>query len=701
MTVDIEPLDWVEAVRLERWKRAAALIDALPEQDRSRPEVRYVRARVAFALKDYARTLTLLEELDKQLALLASDIGHYRAEAQLHAGQEKEAVQYFARRSSVRALTKAAIAWSRANQPSQARAAIDRAIRLAKKRTDQAVIEARQLRAKLAEKAGDQAVAIMDLRFVARHASDPHDAEQASARLEKLAPKQRLTSREHMARARYHARRGHTEQTDKEIERAVKAPGGPPSKVDQLLARARALYKSRSDYAGAAQAYEQAAQLPGGHVPQCMYFAAKAWSRANDNERGLELYARLIKKYPRSPWSERASYYAPRLRRLQAQWALAAKGYTAYAKRYPKGQFADEIAYELALCQLLAGKHDDARQRFIRLARVADESLDATSYRYLAAVAAHGAGKSKEAVSAWRSIIESQPLSWFSLVSAARMASVGETPPPPIPPPFKRAAQPLNVKLPAAVRLLRDIGLDRDAERLLITLEGPIGRAYGDRGGEALCQAYQQLHTGARLHRIGQRHVPVRLVLLARSSATNWAWDCLYPRPYKGMVERLETRDRIPPGLLFGVMRQESAFNPEARSPVGARGLMQLMPATASKTARRMSLEIDDDVTCPGLNLELGSHYLGMLLQIMKGSVPLAVGSYNAGPIAVGRWLERTGDVPLDLWAALVPYRETRRYIWRVVGNWARYRYVEQGEAGIPALDLQLPSGISVPDDAY
>lgn len=700
--VDVAPDDWIEAVRLERWSRAAALIDTLPKDQQERPEIRYVRARVALELDDYARALGLLEGLEKKLPALATDIGHHRAEAQLHGGKEEEAARYFARQSSVRALTKAAMAWSRAGKAQQARATIDRAIHLAKKRVDQDVVEARQLRAKLAEQAGDRNVAIMDWRFVARHAPDAQDAHAASVRLETLAPKQRLTSDEHMQRARTHAQRGHADRAIAEIERAVKAPGGPPTEVDQLLARARAHYKSRSDYARAAQIYEQAAGMRGGHVPMSLYFAAKAWSRADDNERGLALYAKLIKSFPRSHWAERASYYAPRLHRLQAQWPQAAAGYDKYLKRYPRGTFADEAAYELAMCQLLAGQNTKARTRFDALARGADEALDALSYRYLSAVAAHRAGKTKDAIKSWRTLVESHPLSWFALVSAARLESVGQSPPPPIAPPPSTPAKPLEVRLPDTVRLLRDIGLDCDAESLLRTMEDAIAKAYGDRDGEALCSAYQQLHTGARLHRVGQRHAPARLVMMAPASANRWAWDCLYPRPYRAMVARLEEREDLPQGLLYAVMRQESAFNPTARSPVGARGLMQLMPPTARKTAGRMGVELEDDeVTSPGLNLEIGSHYLGMLMKIMKGSVPLAAASYNAGPNAVGRWLERTGEIPLDLWVSLIPYRETRRYVWRVVGNWARYRYVELGETGIPEMSLQIPPDIRVPDDAY
>ncbi|PIE05479.1 MAG: hypothetical protein CSA75_04525, partial [Sorangium cellulosum] len=129
----LETKEWVQAVRLEQWQLAANLIDALSEQKRQQPEIRYVRARVALALGDYQRTLTMLEDLEGQLPLLSADIGLYRAEAQLHAGRETDAAKYFARSPSVRSLTKAALAWSRAGQPKQARTTIDRAIYLSKK----------------------------------------------------------------------------------------------------------------------------------------------------------------------------------------------------------------------------------------------------------------------------------------------------------------------------------------------------------------------------------------------------------------------------------------------------------------------------------------------------------------------------------------------------------------------------------------
>jgi soluble lytic murein transglycosylase len=168
------------------------------------------------------------------------------------------------------------------------------------------------------------------------------------------------------------------------------------------------------------------------------------------------------------------------------------------------------------------------------------------------------------------------------------------------------------------------------------------------------------------------------------------------------LVEQLEQSEELPHGLLHAIMRQESGFDPQARSHAGARGLMQLMPRTASKTAERLGVTVSQEtIATPWLNLSLGAHYLSMLLRVFEQNVPLAVAAYNAGPIAVGSWLRRAGDLPLDLWVAQIPYRETRHYVWRVMGNFARYRYIARGDQGVPSVDLALPTGVTIPADAY
>jgi soluble lytic murein transglycosylase len=165
-------------------------------------------------------------------------------------------------------------------------------------------------------------------------------------------------------------------------------------------------------------------------------------------------------------------------------------------------------------------------------------------------------------------------------------------------------------------------------------------------------------------------------------------------------VARLESRYELPSALLYSVMRAESAFRPDARSPVGALGLMQLMPTTAARVAAELVITHDlHQLRHPAHNLHLGAYYLNKLLTTFDDHVPLALASYNAGPRAVERWLDGSGGLDLDLWVARIPFRETRDYVQSVVASWARYRYLD-GKP-IPQLQLELPTDLQVPSELY
>jgi soluble lytic murein transglycosylase len=135
--------------------------------------------------------------------------------------------------------------------------------------------------------------------------------------------------------------------------------------------------------------------------------------------------------------------------------------------------------------------------------------------------------------------------------------------------------------------------------------------------------------------------------------------------------------------LLHALVRQESAFDPGAHSRAGARGLMQLMPATAKKVARQLDLpehstsRLTDD---PLHNLTLGSAYLDTILSRYNGSMVLALAAYNAGPQRVDRWLEEYGDPRGSLdnaidWIESIPFSETRNYVQRILETLPIYRW--------------------------
>lgn len=157
------------------------------------------------------------------------------------------------------------------------------------------------------------------------------------------------------------------------------------------------------------------------------------------------------------------------------------------------------------------------------------------------------------------------------------------------------------------------------------------------------------------------------------------------------------------PALVLAITRQESGFDPLVRSGVGARGMMQLMPATAAATARRIGVSyaptmLDD----PDYNMRLGSSYLGSLISSFAGSYVMAVAGYNAGPGRSTQWAAFCGDPrassvdPVD-YIECIPFSETRNYVMRVLEAVAVYRAKLRGGGTPLNLTQDLRRGVYTP----
>jgi soluble lytic murein transglycosylase len=159
--------------------------------------------------------------------------------------------------------------------------------------------------------------------------------------------------------------------------------------------------------------------------------------------------------------------------------------------------------------------------------------------------------------------------------------------------------------------------------------------------------------------------------------------ELLYPKAYWGAVEQASEEYGMDPFLLLSLMREESRFDPGAISPAGAIGLMQLMPSTAKRTARKIDLEINgrDSMHEVESNIRLGAHYLDGLLHEFK-SVPPALAAYNAGERRVREWLRRGRYDSYDEFIEDIPFKETRNYVKRIVTTYFRYQ-----AAGYPEFD--------------
>ncbi len=166
-----------------------------------------------------------------------------------------------------------------------------------------------------------------------------------------------------------------------------------------------------------------------------------------------------------------------------------------------------------------------------------------------------------------------------------------------------------------------------------------------------------------------------------------------FPLDHLDSVRRHARDNNLDAGHVFAVIRQESAFNSDARSTAGAMGLMQLMPGTGKLTAKRnripyagagMLLDVDK-------NIQLGTSYLRQVMERFAGNPVLATASYNAGPHRVERWLPETGSEAAAIWIAGIPFTETRNYVQRVltyavIYDWRMQRTINPLEKRMPAV---------------
>lgn len=194
------------------------------------------------------------------------------------------------------------------------------------------------------------------------------------------------------------------------------------------------------------------------------------------------------------------------------------------------------------------------------------------------------------------------------------------------------------------------------------------------------------------------QHIPEADYLAAAALAIQWGWyeraiatvnlmndggyiPIRFPLAYREPILSTAETKKINPAWLFALIRQESLFSSDARSKVGALGLMQLMPNTASLIAQQQHMRFSTaSLFDASTNLNIGSIYLTKLLNRFKGQIILATAAYNAGPGRIDKWLAFNQHFPADVWIETIPWQETRQYVKNIMSGTTFYEH----ELGLP-----------------
>lgn len=171
----------------------------------------------------------------------------------------------------------------------------------------------------------------------------------------------------------------------------------------------------------------------------------------------------------------------------------------------------------------------------------------------------------------------------------------------------------------------------------------------------------------------------VMILLAVGSYAVYWTdWfqkKFVYPLPYQDLVYQYALENNISPYLVAGVILAESKFNPQAKSPKGATGLMQIMPETGQWIVSQIENEYEQvgDLTDPETNIQLGTWYLTSLRKEFSSNEVLMLAAYNGGRGNVKQWMNKYGWTMQFDDIQQIPFRETREYVGKVLHNKQRY----------------------------
>ncbi len=395
------------------------------------------------------------------------------------------------------------------------------------------------------------------------------------------------------------------------------------------------------------------------------YLRARSLIRDGQLSEGRSALLEIPRRFPRDTAAASSALFL--LADLAADGRTdleARKYYRRVALRYPSSRFAPMARFSAALIALLRKDAKVAGREFDELARRYPRSDEATAAIYWAGRSWAAAGETASAKARWRKVADGDPSSYYTGLAARRLGRApwvpqrvvdSFVPVPEVDSAVARAELLARLGLAAESRWEYDRVMksaDTSAERLLA-----MANAMRSQG-----RASQSIQLGRRA--------------LARGAAPDArTYRLVYPVVLDEALRAEAAEHQLDASLVAALIRQESMFNPAATSPVGARGLMQVMPELGGRLAQSLGYPVWDPVLLyqADVSLQLGTYHLQELAEKYRKPVHI-LAAYNAGASRVERWLRRRGVSDPEVFAERIPYTETRGYVRVIQRNQEIYR---------------------------
>ena len=415
-----------------------------------------------------------------------------------------------------------------------------------------------------------------------------------------------------------------------------------------------------------------------------LYYLGECARRLGRRKEFAQRAEELGKKYPGSPWYEEALFSLGNYYLLQDEPRTSRRYYERTARIFPHGK-RGPLAHWKVCWRAYLDRDPAAKSLLEEHVRLYAHSPRVAGAAYWLARIAEKSGSPVLARVLYAELTSRYPHYYYAQQARQRLALLGkaedaEKPEGPahlesVPAPRRlvkqRSAQ--TERRLRRGRLLYQLSLPDLAESELRSADYRAADSYWI-GLELARQTSErgEFHRGLRhMKRYGFGYLRFPFDSMPREF-----WEALFPMRWEKRLRARARPHRLDPYLVAGLIRQESEFNPRARSRAGARGLMQIMPATGRRLARRLGVSgySTRSLNSPDLSLRLGTRYLRDLFDQFENRTVPALAAYNAGEHRVEAWLASNGFNDPTEFVELIPFTETRGYVQAVIRNTAIYR---------------------------
>lgn len=481
-----------------------------------------------------------------------------------------------------------------------------------------------------------------------------------------------------------------------------------PDRPEVLLRAGIALFNLGRRTEAAAMLEKLAQDFPGDQrVPEALYWLGRSYNRLGERDRGLQFFRKILDSYSGSEWADDALFLTGNIYREADDLKKALTFYGRLAAEYPGSRFADSAFWWKAWACYCAGEYRKAEQALQELVLRYPKSSLVNQARYWQGRISEKTGSTAKAAVYYRSVLKRAPYTYYGYRAGERLASI--------------KASAVTVKTDEAALTgpeCEDGPCPDDAAGSSDTDDGPpvwtgdalktlsaepsftksLELLYLDMKKEAaaelsMLQARLPKKRGALLglsktfFELGDYYRSLMLVLTnyeryldgKAGDTPRDFWLLAYPQGYWDSIVSYSRKYGQDPYFIAAIIREESQFHAEALSPAGARGVMQVMPATGAWVAQMVRVPGFDSnkLFNSDTAINIGTWYIGHLMKRFKGDALFTAAAYNAGPEAVSAWLNKNGrGSERDEFVESIPFTETRGYVKKVMRNYAEYKRI-------------------------